>query len=61
MKTIGVTLGAAALNIALIVLGVLLLGTALWITVPAALPVHFTFTNGVATAVLLFLARGIFK
>lgn len=61
MKAVGATLGAFALNIVLIVIGVLALGAALWILVPAALPVHFTFLNGVATASLLFVARGVFK
>ena len=59
MKTIA--WGAFALNIALIILGVLALGFALYVLVPAALPVHFTYLNGVALGCLLFLARGIFK
>lgn len=59
MKTIA--WGATALNLILIVAGVLALGLVLWLLVPAALPVSFTFGNGVATAGLLLLARGVFK
>lgn len=61
MKVLAASLGAAVLNIALIIAGVLLLGLALWILVPAALPVEFTYLNGVATGGLLFVARGVFK
>lgn len=61
MKVLAATLGAFVLNIGLIILGVLALGLALWMLVPAALPVEFTFTNGLATAGLLFVARGVFK
>jgi hypothetical protein len=59
MKTIA--WGAFALNVTLITAGILLLGLALWVLVPAALPVHFTYLQGVALGCLLFLARGIFS
>jgi hypothetical protein len=62
MKAIGATIGAFALNLALIVLGVLVLAFALWVLLPAAIPgLAFTYSQGLSVAALLFLARGVFK
>ena len=61
MKLIAKTLGALALQILLMALLLVIVGTALWLLVPVALPVSITWTNGLGLASLLYLAKAVFS
>lgn len=61
MKIFWATLGAAALKLLFAIITVMVVALLLWVLVPLAFPVTFSFGNGVGVAGLLFLVKGIFK
>lgn len=61
MKIFWATLGGLALKLLLVNLWVLMVATILWILVPAAFAITFTFLNALAVTGLALLVKLVFK